>query len=158
MMCVSWCIRLCFVMNPNVCRDVSICVCAMTHLHVWNDVLIYLSWRIHIVTWHTSESHGTHVNASRQIMCFVMYPYVCRNISTCVCAMTHLHVWNDVLICVSWCIHIVLWHTCESHGTHVNVSRQIMYPYVCRDVSICVPCLTCMCAVKYPYVCRNAFT
>ena len=136
--CVKWCIHMCVVMHSH------------SHMaHMWG-------------TWHTCECVPPN-NVSMCVswcirLCFVMCPYVCRNVSICVCAMTHLHVWNDVLICVSWCIHIVLWHTCESHGTHVNVSRQIMYPYVCRDVSICVPWLTCMCAVKYPYVCRNAFT
>jgi len=81
-------------------------ICDMTHLCVWHDSFIYVTWLIficdltHLYMWHDSS------------ICVTWLIYICD--------MTHLYMWHDSSICVTWliyiCIHIVCgmtqaWHT-----------------------------------------------
>ena len=61
---------------------------------------------------HMWMSHVTHLNESLTRLMHVCY----RLIHTC--DMTHLHMWHDSFICVTWLIHIVTWTIHEDSFTH----------------------------------------
>jgi len=68
-------------------------------------------------------------------------PFVCVTWLICMCDMTHLYVWHDPFVCVMWLI-------CMCDVTHL---------YVWRDSFVCVTWLICMCDVTHLYVLRDPF-
>ena len=85
-------------------------MCDMTHLYVWHDSFMCVTWLIDI------------------------------------CDMTHSYVWHDSFICVTW-----LTHMCDmthSYVWHVAFLCDMAYSYVWHDSFICVTWLIHMCDMK----------
>ena len=67
-------------------------VCEMTHLYMWHDTLMYVTWLIYIYnvthgcTWYDSFIHMTRRIDIRD--------------------MTHSHIWRDLLIYLRWLMNI----------------------------------------------------
>ena len=68
-------------------------------------------------------------------------PFVCVTWLICMCDMTHLYVWHDPFVCVMWLI-------CMCDVTHL---------YVWRDSFVCVTWPICMCYVTHSYVWYGPF-
>ena len=139
-------------------------MCDMTHLYVWHDAFICVTWRIdmcdmtHWYVWHDALICVTW----RIDMCDMPHDVYERHDS---CAwwcihVSHWYLWRDVLICVTWRIHMcdtthgvyerndscacdVILHTCF-HRTHAWWNScawwytQVSRWHVWRDALICV--------------------
>jgi len=103
-------------------HDVSTCVtrcthvCDMTHLCVWYDALICVTWCIYVrhipftcVTWRIHVCDMTH-------SCVWDDAFMRVTWRIDICDMTHSCVWHDALICVTWPIR-----TCNKTQPERNV-------------------------------------
>jgi len=68
--------------------------CDMTHLYVWHDSVMRVTWLIICVTWLTIYVTWLMVDPPRKGL-DVIYT----------CDITHLYVWRESFICVAWLIH-----------------------------------------------------
>jgi len=112
----TWLIRVCEITQSHVTHsyDSFICVtwliltCDVTHSSVWHDLIIYVTWRIHMhmcyhwfirATWDTQQDHTC--------VTWLIHMYVtCRIVynrhdetSWCLCAMTCLYACVVMLMC-----------------------------------------------------------
>ena len=109
-MCVTWLMHV---------RDT-------THVCVWHDSYIYVTWLIWqgegiwiVLAWYMYVCDMTHAwmwHTSFVYVTWLMY----------VCDVTHSYVWHDSFICVTWLIHM-----CD-----------VTHSYVWHDSFICVTWLT----------------
>ena len=139
-----------------ICRWCDSFMCAMTHLNVWHDAFIRLTWLIH--------------------MCGVTHSYVWHDSCICVpwlihiCGVTHSHIRRDAFMCSM--IHLyVPWPIHMCHDSFTCVATLSYVPWLihtCHDISVrvmthpCVPWVIHVChdsfmgAMPYSDVCHDA--
>ena len=149
--CVTWLIHMRDMTHSYVSHDSFACVtwltyvCAMPCSHVWHvSCLTYLihmydmkkAWHTYkschtceCVMWYIWMSHVTHMDESSHIY---IYIYMC-DIS---------HVWHISFICMTWLIHMILWHT-KSETVYVQGDKETYCPRLNQDAS--TPCVACVC-------------
>ena len=135
----------------------------MTCSCVWHDLFIYMTGPIHI-------RDRTHVYISHSYVCDLSCSWrTSRSRYRAVAQMTHLCVWHDAFMCVTWLIHVCdmthscVWHdsfmcdmTHESRVTYLIYTTQIWamtYSRVWHDSLIYVPFAT-----THSYVWHDSFT
>jgi len=172
--CVTWLIRMCDVTHlyvwwcypqfemwrPDVClyvRHDESFVWHMTHLYVWHDSFICVTWLIHVCdmthsyVWRDSficvlvlsaiwilefgDLMCVRMCVMSNHMCDMTHSYVSHDSFICVtwlihvCDMTRSYVWHDSFICVTWLIHVCdMTHSCVWHDSFVCVTWLI---YMC---------------------------
>jgi len=140
-------------------------VCDITHACVWRESLICVTWLTiwcqtlhhqlasHKYVWldscmcvwhdsHLSVTWSTHMCDLTHYMMPAIRPPSLRHVSmcdltrACVCDMTHIWVWREVLICVTW---LTIW--CQPLD-HQVASRKYVWldscMYVCIYMHVCI--------------------
>jgi len=176
--CVLWLIHMCDTAQSFSWRDSFICVTwlsdmsDMTHSCVWHDSFMCVTWLICVCDMtfsyvyfrdsfgpnrmtkvymrinripHTEMSHVTHLNESCHTHKWVMSHSFAR------CCLTHLHVRRDVIICVTWHIHVCCMpNACVWCDAFMCMMCRI---HVCDITLSCVPCVSFMCVMWRIHVC-----
>ena len=78
------------------------------------------------------------------------------------CGMTHLYLWHDSFICVTWLIrmcdmtHLYVWHYSFRCVTWLIYMCDMTHSYVWHDPFICVIWHIHMCETTHSYVCHDS--
>jgi len=142
-------------------------LCDMIRSFMWHDSFIYVTWFFHLCDmirsfmWHDSFMCMICVICVMCVMCDMTHSCVLRIwihsyaytrwccMTMLLCGETHLYVWHDSFICVTWlnqmhnmtCSyvwhHSYVWHASFICVTWLIHMRDINYLYVWHDSFIC---------------------
>ena len=123
----------------------------MTCSCVWHDLFIYMTGPIHI-------RDKTHVYISHSYVCDLSCSWrTSRSRYRAVAQMTHLCVWHDAFMCVTWLIHV-----CDMTHLRITISNQGAFtrahvPWLVHMYDMKYSNVH-MCPVTHSYVWHDSFT
>jgi len=117
------------------CLCIFIRVCDMTHSCVWHDSFVCVTWLIHVCVTQLihvcNMNHFSFVGYTSSVCCLCIRKRSCHtHVSLCPKETCLGHkdtcVWHDLVICVTWLIHLclfmcVLWHVHVCDMTHSSL-------------------------------------
>jgi len=105
-------------------------------LHIWMHHVTNMNGSCH-----TCEQNTPAVKflGPRQNAFLWIQQHFYRHVAILLCAMTHLCVWHDSRMCVTWLIHTC--DTSHSYAWHDSFTRVTRLIHICHESFTCVPWL-----------------